>query len=175
MIREMDKKVVKQLKIADIFTGLFTALSRENINNLDGFLEEAAQKIIMVKKTLSMLDSNFSELFEDLLKAIQSKVCELTSSDRASIFIIDKNRTQLRLMVEGENNTSVEIRIPYDTSTIAGEVAVSKKTINIPYDFLMIPDQVLQKDILNQPGIALIPCLQFPCWTKKGISSPLLN
>ena len=46
MIREMDKKVVKQLKIADIFTGLFTALSRENINNLDGFLEEAAQKII---------------------------------------------------------------------------------------------------------------------------------
>jgi adenylate cyclase len=168
MIREMDKKVVKQLKIADIFTGLFTALSRENINNLDGFLEEAAQKIIMVKKTLSMLDSNFSELFEDLLKAIQSKVCELTSSDRASIFIIDKNRTQLRLMVEGENNTSVEIRIPYDTSTIAGEVAVSKKTINIPYDFFDDPRSGFAKRHFESTGYRTYSMLAIPLLDEKG-------
>lgn len=174
MIREMDKKVVKQLKIADIFTGLFTALSRENINNLDGFLGEAAQKIIMVKKTLSMLDSNFSELFEDLLKAIQSKVCELTSSDRASIFIIDKNRTQLRLMVEGENNTSVEIRIPYDTSTIAGEVAVSKKTINIPYDFFDDPRSGFAKRHFESTGYRTYSMLAIPL-LDEGISSLLLN
>jgi adenylate cyclase len=157
-----------QLKITDVFSGLFRSLTHENISSVDGFVENAVQNIRMVNKTLGMLNTDFSKVFEDLLQTIQSKICHLTSSDRTSIFLLDKARQQLWLMVEGPNNTNVEIRIPFDPSTIAGEVATSQKTINIPFDFFDDPRSGFAKKHFEQTGYRTYSMLGLPLFDEKG-------
>ena len=168
MPQNLDLSVSGQLKITDVFSGLFRSLTRENISSVDGFVENAVQNIRMVNKTLSMLDTDFSKVFEDLLQTIQSKICQLTSSDRTSIFLLDKARQQLWLVVEGPNNTNVEIRIPLDPSTIAGEVATSQKTINIPFDFFDDPRSGFAKKHFEQTGYRTYSMLALPLLDEKG-------
>jgi adenylate cyclase len=168
MPQNLDPSVSGQLKITDVFSGLFRSLTRENISSVDGFVENAVQNIRMVNKTLSMLDTDFSKVFEDLLQTIQSKICQLTSSDRTSIFLLDKARQQLWLVVEGPNNTNVEIRIPLDPSTIAGEVATSQKTINIPFDFFDDPRSGFAKKHFEQTGYRTYSMLALPLLDEKG-------
>lgn len=157
-----------QLKTTDVFSGLFRSLTHENLSSVDGFVENAVQNIRMVNKTLGMLNTDFSKVFEDLLKTIQLKICHLTSSDRASIFLLDKERQQLWLVVEGANNTNVEIRIPFDPSTIAGEVATSQKTINIPFDFFDDPRSGFAKKHFEKTGYRTYSMLGLPLFDEKG-------
>jgi len=167
MARKFDPSTGGQQN-SGIFSGLFRSLTHENINNVDGFVENAAQNIQMVNITLGMLNTDFGKVFEDLLQTIQTKICELTSSDRTSIFLLDKARQQLWLMVEGANNTKVEIRIPFDSSTIAGEVATSKKTINIPFDFFDDPRSGFAKKHFQQTGYRTYSMLALPLLDRKG-------
>jgi len=168
MPQNLDPSASGQLKITDVFSGLFRSLTHENIIGVDGFVENAVQNIRMVNKTLSMLNTDFSKVFEDLLQTIQSKISQLTSSDRTSIFLLDKERQQLWLMVEGPNNTNVEIRIPFDPSTIAGEVATSQKTINIPFDFFDDPRSGFAKKHFEQTGYRTYSMLGLPLFDEKG-------
>ncbi len=167
MAKKSDPTASGQLKSTDIFSGLFRSLTHENLSKVDGFVENASQNIQMVNKTLGMLNTDFNQVFEDLLHTIQEKICDLTSSDRTSIFLLDKVRQQLWLMVDGPNNTKVEIRIPFDPSTIAGEVALHKKPSTFRSIFLMTRDPGLQKNSISRRGIAPIPCWPFLCWVKK--------
>ena len=168
MPKNLDPSASGQLKITDVFSGLFRSLTHENVSNVEGFVENAAQNIRMVNKTLGMLNNDFSKVFEDLLQTIQSKICQLTSSDRTSIFLLDKARQQLWLMVEGPNNTNVEIRLPFDPSTIAGEVATSQKTINIPFDFFDDPRSGFAKKHFEQTGYRTYSMLGLPLFDEKG-------
>ena len=168
MPQNLDPSASGQLKITDVFSGLFRSLTHENISSVDGFVENAVQNIRMVNKTLGMLNTDFSKVFENLLQTIQSKICHLTSSDRTSIFLLDKERQQLWLVVEGANNTNVEIRIPFDPSTIAGEVATSQKTINIPFDFFDDPRSGFAKKHFEQTGYRTYSMLGLPLFDEKG-------
>ena len=168
MSQNLNPSASGQLKTTDVFSGLFRSLTHENISSVDGFVENAVQNIRMVNKTLGMLNTDFSKVFEDLLQTIQSKICHLTSSDRTSIFLLDKARQQLWLMVEGPNNTNVEIRIPFDPSTIAGEVATSQKTINIPFDFFDDPRSGFAKKHFEQTGYRTYSMLGLPLFDEKG-------
>ncbi|RLS22197.1 MAG: adenylate/guanylate cyclase domain-containing protein [Planctomycetota bacterium] len=168
MPQNLDPSASDQLKITDVFSGLFRSLTHENVSNVEGFVENAVQNIRMVNKTLGMLNTDFSKVFEDLLQTIQSKICQLTSSDRTSIFLLDKARQQLWLMVEGPNNTNVEIRLPFDPSTIAGEVATSQKTINIPFDFFDDPRSGFAKKHFKQTGYRTYSMLGLPLFDEKG-------
>jgi len=168
MSQNLNPSASGPLKITDVFSGLFRSLTHENISSVDGFVENAVQNIRMVNKTLGMLNTDFSKVFEDLLQTIQSKICHLTSSDRASIFLLDKERQQLWLVVEGANNTNVEIRIPFDPSTIAGEVAISQKTINIPFDFFDDPRSGFAKKHFEKTGYRTYSMLALPLFDEKG-------
>lgn len=168
MAWKFDSNAGSPLKSTDIFSGLFRSLTHENLSKVDGFVENASQNIQMVNKTLGMLNTDFNRVFEDLLHTIQAKICELTSSDRTSIFLLDKTRQQLWLMVEGPNNTSVEIRIPFDSSTIAGTVATSQKTINIPFDFFDDPRSGFAKKHFQQTGYRTYSMLALPLLDEKG-------
>ena len=168
MSQNLNPSASGQPKITDVFSGLFSSLTHENISSVDGFVENAVQNIRMVNKTLGMLNTDFSKVFENLLQTIQSKICHLTSSDRTSIFLLDKERQQLWLVVEGPNNTNVEIRIPFDPSTIAGEVATSQKTINIPFDFFDDPRSGFAKKHFEQTGYRTYSMLGLPLFDEKG-------
>jgi len=168
MSQNLNPSASGQPKITDVFSGLFRSLTHENISSVDGFVENAVQNIRMVNKTLGMLNTDFSKVFENLLQTIQSKICHLTSSDRTSIFLLDKERQQLWLVVEGANNTNVEIRIPFDPSTIAGEVATSQKTINIPFDFFDDPRSGFAKKHFEQTGYRTYSMLGLPLFDEKG-------
>ena len=168
MSQNLNPSASGQPKITDVFSGLFSSLTHENISSVDGFVENAVQNIRMVNKTLGMLNTDFSKVFENLLQTIQSKICHLTSSDRTSIFLLDKERQQLWLVVEGANNTNVEIRIPFDPSTIAGEVATSQKTINIPFDFFDDPRSGFAKKHFEQTGYRTYSMLGLPLFDEKG-------
>lgn len=168
MAKKSDPTASGQLKSTDIFSGLFRSLTYENLNKVDGFVENASQNIQMVNKTLGMLNTDFNQVFEDLLHTIQEKICDLTSSDRTSIFLLDKVRQQLWLMVDGSNNTKVEIRIPFDPSTIAGEVATLQKTINIPFDFFDDSRSGFAKKLYQQTGYRTYSMLALPLLGEKG-------
>jgi adenylate cyclase len=157
-----------KFKIKDVFSGLFSALTHKNISTVDGFVENAVQNIRVINKTLGMLDTDFGQVFEDLLHAIQAKICELTFSDRTSVFLLDKARQQLWLVVEGANHTYTEIRIPFDSSTIAGEAATSQKTINIPFDFFDDPRSGFAKKHFQQTGYRTYSMLAIPLLDEKG-------
>ena len=168
MAKKSDPTASGQLQSTDIFSGLFSSLTHDNLSKVDGFVENASQNIQMVNKTLGMLNNDFNQVFEDLLNTIQEKICDLTSSDRTSIFLLDKVRQQLWLMVDGPNNTKVEIRIPFDPSTIAGEVATSQKTINIPFDFFDDPRSGFAKKHFQQTGYRTYSMLSLPLLGEKG-------
>lgn len=168
MAKKSDPTASGQLKSTDIFSGLFRSLTYENLSKVDGFVENASQNIQMVNKTLGMLNTDFNQVFEDLLHTIQEKICDLTSSDRTSIFLLDKVRQQLWLMVDGSNNTKVEIRIPFDPSTIAGEVATLQKTINIPFDFFDDSRSGFAKKLYQQTGYRTYSMLALPLLGEKG-------
>ena len=115
---------------------------------------EVEQKLQIVNQTLSMLDSvldsqGFDAILNEMLRSITLKTGELLSADRTTIFLLDEEKDELWATVAaGKDGKNLELRIP-KTVGIAGEVAMTKQGINIPYDFYDDPRsqaaQVLDK------------------------------
>ncbi len=104
---------------------------KEVVNDIEG-------KLKVINQTLAMLDAQgFDVILEDMLKAITLKTGELLNADSTTIWLLDEEKEQLHTIVAQDkdgNLASKEIRIPM-TAGIVGEVATSRKSINIPYDF----------------------------------------
>ncbi len=66
------------------------------------------------------------------LKAVMDEARELMQADRSTLFLLDRERSELWSKVaQGKNGTMLEIRIPADKG-IAGFVASTGRTLNIP-------------------------------------------
>ncbi|WP_293045100.1 MULTISPECIES: AAA-like domain-containing protein [unclassified Moorena] len=90
-------------------------------------------------QTLSMMDTlidreGFDSIFNEMLRSITFKTGEILQADRTTIFLLDEAKNELwSIVAKGEGGDSEEIRVPADKG-IAGYVAQTKKTVNIPYD-----------------------------------------
>ncbi|NEO75238.1 MAG: GAF domain-containing protein [Moorea sp. SIO4G3] len=76
----------------------------------------------------------FDSIFNEMLRSITFKTGEILQADRTTIFLLDEAKNELwSIVAKGEGGDSEEIRVPADKG-IAGYVAQTKKTVNIPYD-----------------------------------------
>ncbi len=101
---------------------------------------DVEKNLRVVNQTLTMLDSmldsqGFDAILNEMLNSITLKTGELLQADRTTIFLLDEERNQLwSIVAEGADGKSLELRIPADKG-IAGEVAIYRKKVNIPFDF----------------------------------------
>ncbi len=123
------------------------------------------QKLEVVQQTLSMLDvldQGFDRVLDDMLQAITSKTGELLGADRTTIFLLDEERNELwTIVAKDEQGNPIEIRIPADKG-IAGEVATSKKVVNIPFDFYDDPRSAFAQQQEKKTGYRTYTMLCLP-------------
>lgn len=96
-------------------------------------LELIIQEFEYFLKAINLINNQSLEtLLEELLEAFTLKIGQILQADRTTIFIVDEENQELwSKIAQGEGEKVVEIRIPMNKG-IAGYVAETKKTLNIP-------------------------------------------
>jgi len=131
------------------FKAFLAPLKRDTFKQV---VTDVEDKLRVVNQTLSMLDvlndnqGGFETVLEEMLESISLKTGELLNADRTTIYLLDEERGELWSKVA---KGAPEIRIP-STVGIAGEVATSRKVINIPYDFYNDPRSAAAKKFDQQ-------------------------
>jgi adenylate cyclase len=130
---------------------------------------EVEQKLLIVNQTLSMLDSQgFETILQEMLHTITLKTGELLGADRTTIFLLDEEKQELwSILAEGEGDRSLEIRIPANKG-IAGEVAIHKRAINIPYDFYEDSRSVFAQEQEKKTDYRTYTMLALPLLNEQG-------
>lgn len=151
------------------FSDLIAPLNKKNFQKE---LNEVKKQLTTVYKTLSMLNfesQNFDAVLIDMLSGIALKTGELLKADRTSIFLLDEAANELwSLMAKDDGNGSLEIRIPVSPKSIAGEVATTKKTINIPYDFYKDPRSATAQELDKKNNNRTYTMLTLPLLNDQG-------
>ncbi len=124
-------------------------------------------------QTLSMMDTlldreGFDSIFNEMLKSITFKTGEILKADRTTIFLLDEAKNELwSIVAKGEGGDSEEIRVPADKG-IAGYVAQTKKTVNIPYDLYDDTRSNTAKEWDNKTGYRTYTMLALPLLNEQG-------
>ncbi|HEY9602338.1 MAG TPA: GAF domain-containing protein, partial [Allocoleopsis sp.] len=134
-------------------------------------MSQVENKLRVVYQTLSMLsfeNLEFEKFFNEMLSAVTLKVGELLSADRTSIFLLDEEQNELwSIVAKDDGNGSLEIRMPLDRG-IAGEVATTKKVINIPFDFYNDCRSGAAKESDKRTGYRTYSMLTLPLLNEQG-------
>ncbi|MGB7442927.1 MAG: GAF domain-containing protein [Coleofasciculaceae cyanobacterium] len=111
----------------------------------------------------NLLDSQeFDETLNEMLYFLTSKIRKILNSDRTNIFLLDEDKNEFRSKVaKAEGSGFQEIRISADQG-ITGEVATSKKVVNIPYDFYENQNSSIAKEQGKQTGYHTYTLLAWP-------------
>lgn len=96
-------------------------------------LELIIQEFEYFCKAINLINNQSSEtLLEELLEAFTLKIGQILQADRTTIFIVDQENQELwSKIAQGQGGKVVDIRIPMGKG-IAGYVAETRKTLNIP-------------------------------------------
>jgi class 3 adenylate cyclase/GAF domain-containing protein len=143
------------------FKAFLAPLKRDTFKQV---VTDVEDKLRVVNQTLSMLDvlndnqGGFESVLEEMLESISLKTGELLNADRTTIYLLDEERGELWSKVA---KGAPEIRIP-STVGIAGEVATSRKVINIPYDFYNDPRSAAAKKFDQQNNYRTFTMLVMP-------------
>lgn len=153
------------------FSNFLTPLNRDSFADTVG---NVCCKGHQERETLNLLlsclynmvdDRGFEQVLYEMLQGITLRTGELLNADRATIFIFDEEPNELwAIVAKDENGNNLELRFPA-TAGIAGEVATSKKVVNITYDFYDDPRSVNAKKVDARTG--------YRCYTM--LDMPLLN
>ncbi|MCL6434068.1 MAG: GAF domain-containing protein [Leptolyngbyaceae cyanobacterium HOT.MB2.61] len=147
------------------FRSFLAPLTQEKFKEV---VTDVEQKLLIVNQTLSMLDmQGFDAVLEEMLSSITAKTGELLNADRTTIFLLDKDKDELYTTVAREGGGTVEIRVPKDKG-IAGEVASSKKVVNIPFDFFDDPRSAQAKIQYKNTGYRTYTMLALPLLSDDG-------
>jgi PAS domain S-box-containing protein len=141
----------------------------------DTFVEvvkDVEEKLKTVNQTLSMLENlldaqGFEAILNEMLSSITFKTGELLNADRATIWLIDDDKHELwSIVAEGNNGAPLELRIPAGAG-IAGEVAMARKIVNIPYDFYDDPRSTAAKEMDKKNGYRTYSMLVMPLLNEE--------
>ena len=141
------------------FASVLAPLTPEKFSQV---VNDVEQRLRIVNQTLGMLNTNFDAILDEMLQAIRGKVGELLSADRTTIFLLDSDKNQLWTNVPSEDGKSIEIRISTEPTSIAGEVATYRKTVNIPFDFFDDPRSSQAKKQFERTGYRTYSMLAMP-------------
>jgi adenylate cyclase len=147
------------------FSSMLAPLTQETFKQV---VSDVEQRLHVVNQTLGMLNTDFDVILDEMLQAIRLKIGELLSADRTTIFLLDADRNQLWTNVPGEHGHNIEIRIPTEPTSIAGEVATFKKLVNIPFDFFSDPRSAQAKKQFERTGYRTYTMLAMPLLNDNG-------
>ncbi len=125
-------------------------------------------KLKIVNQTLSLLDvQGFDGILEEMLTSITEKTGELLNADRTTIYLLDETRNELHTTILGSDGRPCEIRIAFNQG-IAGEVAHTKRVINIPFDFFNDERSYQAKKQYEKTGYRTYTMLALPLLNEAG-------
>ena len=125
-------------------------------------------KLKIVNQTLSLLDmQGFDTILEEMLTSITEKTGELLNADRTTIYLLDESKDELHTTVMGSDGRPREIRIGFHQG-IAGEVAQTKRAINIPFDFFNDERSYQAKQQYEKTGYRTYTMLALPLLSETG-------
>ncbi|WP_017716136.1 GAF domain-containing protein [Kamptonema formosum] len=140
-------------------------------NNFKKAMSGVEGKLSAVHQTLSMLSldsSNFEALLNEMLSAITWKTGDILGADRTTIYIRDEEQNELwSILAKDDGKGSLEIRMPV-TQGIAGEVATTKKVVNIPFDFYDDHRSEAAKASDKKTGYRTYTMLTLPLLNEEG-------
>ena len=165
-----DANSQKYMKIFNSQVGVALENARQ-FKQMKDQAENSPQSI--VSKTLAMLNQvmdgqGFDEILDATLRSITLKTGKSLNADRTTIFLLDDEQNEFwSIVAESEENRSLEIRVPANKG-IVGEVAATKKAVNIPYDFYDDPRSETAKEQDNKNGYRTYSMLALPLLNELG-------
>ena len=127
----------------------------------------------VVSQTLAMLNQvmdgqGFDDVLDVTLRSITLKMGKSLNADRTSIFLLDEEKNEFwSILAEAENGQSLEIRLPADRG-IVGEVAATRRKINIPFDLYDRPGSEAAKAQDKKTGYRTYSMLALPLLGDRG-------
>ncbi len=103
-------------------------------------------------------------MLDQILEAVVLKIRELLDADRGTIFLVDPERGELRSKIaESDSSEPLEIKLPI-TSGIAGRVARSGQTLNIPDPY---SDPDFNREVDQRTGYRTQSILCMPIFDRR--------
>ncbi|MGF1458132.1 MAG: diguanylate cyclase [Leptolyngbyaceae cyanobacterium] len=133
-------------------------------------VQQIKLQLQVVNQTLLLLEGQtFDAILQDMLQAFARKVGEILGADRTTVFLADQKRQELWSTVAtgSHPHAHYEIRLPWNQG-IAGEVAGSCGSVNIPFDFYDDHRSAAAKDIETQTGYRTYTMLALPVLDRQG-------
>ncbi|MGB5963282.1 MAG: HD domain-containing phosphohydrolase [Coleofasciculaceae cyanobacterium] len=125
-------------------------VSLSSIVNQDDqeLLEASAEKVDLIEKLLAIGTAlSSSNDLSELLHLILSKSREITCSDAGSVYLIDRSESESKLLFKVAQNDSIpshtfqEFAVPLTQKSLAGYVALTNESLNLP-DAYNLPEDV---------------------------------
>ncbi|MGE5658452.1 MAG: HD-GYP domain-containing protein [Actinomycetota bacterium] len=111
------------------------------------FLQEAAERTELIEQLLEIGAAlSGTQDLGQLLNLILSKSCEITCSDAGSVYLVDYSDNQPKLLFKSAQNTSQpslsfkEFALPMTQQSLAGYVALTGQSLNLPDAYDLPPD-----------------------------------
>ncbi len=149
------------------FADLLAPLNRDTCQEV---IHQVELQLQVVTQTLAMLESQtFDVILQDMLSTFALKVGEILNADRTTVFLVDHNRQELwSTVTETEHSTAgLEIRLPWHQG-IAGEVARTQTSLNVPFDFYDDVRSGAAKKLEAQTGYRTYTLMALPVLDQSG-------
>lgn len=133
-------------------------------------IQQVKLQLQAMSRTLMLLSGQtFDATLQDMLEAFTAKVGEILSADRATVFLADTARQELWSTVPSLNapHHPVEVCLPWEQG-IAGEVARTRQTVNVPFDFYEDPRSEAAKRLEAKTGYRTYTLLALPVINNRG-------
>jgi adenylate cyclase len=142
-------------RVKDLPTSQFVELLEQITREFEHFLQ-----------AIEMINTDSLEtMLEQILEAFTLKIGQILQADRATIFLVDKDKEQLwSKIAQSENGEPLELRLSIHTG-IAGHVAQTGECLNIP-DAYTHP--LFNKEVDRETGYQTRNILCMPIFNTKG-------
>ncbi|WP_353931758.1 adenylate/guanylate cyclase domain-containing protein [Okeanomitos corallinicola TIOX110] len=123
--------------------------------------QRAAAALMKAIKSLSQSSLDL----EDTLKKVMDEAKELMNADRSTLWLIDRERNDLWTKIIQDNGTKKELRVPIGQGFV-GIVALSEKSLNIPFDLYKHPDSKTAQKLDEENGYRTCSLLCMPVFNS---------
>ena len=119
----------------------------------------------LLKATQSVSFSSLDS--EEIIKRVMQAAKRLMNADRSTLWLVDKTSQQLWTKILFDDGVTREIRIKIGEG-FAGEVALTCKPLNIPFDLYDHPNSQTAQKTDQQTGYRTCSLLCMPIWSPEG-------
>lgn len=139
--------------------------------------EASAEKVELIEQLLAIGSAlSSTNNLDELLHLILAKSREITCSDAGSVYLLDRNDTNAKLVFKVAQNDSIpnqsfqEFVVPLTRKSLAGYVALTGESLNLPDAYNISPDVPYELDRSFDTSIPYRTCsvLVLPMQDQSG-------